>query len=120
MNVRLEKTFSFEAAHRLSQVPNEHKCSNTHGHSFVIEIIIEGEVDPEKGWLRDFHDISKAWEPIHAILDHSCLNDIKGLENPTSENLSRWLWLRLQTDLPELTEIVVHESSTSRCRYQGK
>ena len=118
--VRLDKTFRFEAAHWLPNVPEGHKCRRLHGHSYKIEISIEGELDPELGWLADFGDLKEAWKPLHNQLDHYCLNEIPGLENPTSENLSIWIWERLKPTLPELCEVVVRETCTSACRYRGE
>jgi 6-pyruvoyltetrahydropterin/6-carboxytetrahydropterin synthase len=117
--VRLVKTFSFEAAHRLPFVPEGHKCFRLHGHSFRVEVVVEGEVDERSGWLIDYDDIRVAFEPLRQRLDHYYLNEIEGLENPTSEVLARWIWRRLQPGLPQLAEIVVHETCASRCEYRG-
>jgi 6-pyruvoyltetrahydropterin/6-carboxytetrahydropterin synthase len=84
-----------------------------------VEVHVSGPLDPSLGWVIDFADIQKAWQPIHAALDHRCLNDIPGLENPTSEHLARWLWNRLKSDLPGLSKVVVMETATSGCIYQG-
>jgi 6-pyruvoyltetrahydropterin/6-carboxytetrahydropterin synthase len=113
------KVFHIDAAHRLPNVPPGHKCANKHGHSFRIEIHIRGPVDPRLGWIMDFADMVKAFQPLHDQLDHKYLNDIEGLNNPTSENLAKWLWLRLQPALPQLSKIVVQESMESGCVYTG-
>lgn len=117
--VELSKTFRFEAAHRLPRVPEGHKCQRLHGHSFRVEVRIAGDVDPELGWLMDYADIKAAWAPLHAQLDHYYLNEIPGLENPTSENLAVWIWERLKPGLPELVSIKVLETCTSMCEYRG-
>ncbi len=111
--------FSLEAARRLPNLPAEHPCSRLHGHSFQVEVHVSGPLDPTLGWVIDFADIQRAWQPIHAALDHRCLNDIPGLENPTSEHLARWLWNRLKPDLSGLSKVVVMETATSGCIYQG-
>lgn len=120
MRAELVKTFSFEAAHRLPEVPEGHKCARLHGHSFKAEIRVSGEVDPRTGWVCDFDDLKAAFEPLHAELDHRYLNEIRGLENPTSENLARWIWVRLSPGLPGLVEVTVQETCTSRCTYRGE
>jgi 6-pyruvoyltetrahydropterin/6-carboxytetrahydropterin synthase len=114
------KVFHIDAAHRLPQVPAGHKCANLHGHSFRIEIHISGPVDPKLGWVIDFADIVKAFQPLHDQLDHKYLNDIEGLNNPTSENLAQWLWRHLHPSLPQLSKIVVQESTESGCIYRGE
>lgn len=114
------KSFTFEAAHRLPFTPEGHKCRRLHGHSFTVEIHIRGEVDPKVGWIRDFSDLKAAFQPLHEILDHHFLNEIPGLENPTSENLSRWIWQRLKPNLVELCRVVVRETCTSGCVYSGE
>ena len=117
--MRLFKEFTFEAAHRLPNVPPEHKCSRLHGHSFVVKISVEGEVGEESGWVMDFGDIKTAFRPILERLDHYYLNDISGLENPTSENLARWIWIELTPALPQLCEVEIRETCTSGCIYGG-
>ena len=117
--MELFKVFQIEAAHFLPNVPADHKCRRMHGHSFRIEVHVEGEVDPELGWVMDFADLKRAFRPIFDQLDHHCLNDIEGLENPTSENLAHWIWQRLAPDLPGLKAIVVQETCNSGCRYTG-
>lgn len=117
--MQLRRTFQFEAAHRLPRLAPDHKCARLHGHSFVVEVVVEGEVDPELGWVMDYADIKTAFEPLYRELDHHYLNEIPGLENPTSELLARWIWERLRPTLPLLTEIVVAETCTARCVYRG-
>jgi 6-pyruvoyltetrahydropterin/6-carboxytetrahydropterin synthase len=117
--VRLVKAFSFEAAHFLPTFPEGHKCRRLHGHSFRVEVTVEGEVDPAKGYLVDYGDLKRAIEPFVDALDHRLLNEIAGLENPTSEGIAAWLWRRIAPALPQIAEIVVHETCTSRCAYRG-
>lgn len=117
--VRLIREFTFEAAHRLPNVPAGHKCARLHGHSFRIELCCEGEIDPQTGWLIDFADIKTVFDPILNQLDHYYLNEIEGLENPTAENLARWIWIRLKPSLSPLNQINVAETCTSRCEYRG-
>jgi 6-pyruvoyltetrahydropterin/6-carboxytetrahydropterin synthase len=119
MRQRIVKEFRFEAAHLLPNVPEGHKCSRLHGHSFRIEVQVEGEVDPHIGWVMDFADIKAVVKPIIDQLDHYYLNDIEGLENPTSEVIAGWLWDRIKPDLPLLSRIVVHETCTARSEYEG-
>ena len=114
------KEFAIEAAHWLPHVPEGHKCRRLHGHSFHIEVYAEGPVDEHLGWVMDFADIKSAFQTIDDQLDHRCLNDVEGLENPTSENLARWIWTRLYPLLPGLSRIVVRETCTSGCVYRGE
>ena len=114
------KEFTVEAAHRLPSVPEGHKCSRLHGHSFKIEIYVSGEIEVHSGWIMDFADIKQAFQPLYDQLDHHYLNEIEGLENPTSENLARWIWQKLIGELPQLSKIVVRETCTSGCVYKGE
>jgi 6-pyruvoyltetrahydropterin/6-carboxytetrahydropterin synthase len=114
------KVFSIEAAHRLPFVPPGHKCGRLHGHSFRIEIHISGSVGLDSGWVMDFADVKRAFRPLYEQLDHNYLNEIEGLANPTSENLARWIWERLSQDLPALSKVIVNETCTSGCIYQGE
>jgi 6-pyruvoyltetrahydropterin/6-carboxytetrahydropterin synthase len=118
--VDIHKVFALEAAHRLPNAPEGHKCRRLHGHSFQVEVHISGPVSPEQGWVQDFADIGEAFQPLHATLDHNYLNDIAGLENPTSENLARWIWQRLKPSLPLLSKIVIQETCTAGCTYYGE
>ena len=119
MRVRLVKTFTFEAAHWLPCFPDGHKCRRMHGHSFKVDVIIEGEIPEGRHFLMDYGDIKAVTDPLHAQLDHNCLNDVPGLENPTSEMVAKWLWDRLASKLSMLSEIIVYETCTSRCEYRG-
>jgi 6-pyruvoyltetrahydropterin/6-carboxytetrahydropterin synthase len=109
----------FESAHCLPNTPPGHKCQRLHGHSFRCEVHVQGEVDAQTGWVRDYADLRLAMEPLRLRLDHHYLNEIEGLENPTSENIARWIWQRLADELPGLCCIVVHETCNARCMYTG-
>lgn len=113
------KEFTVEAAHRLPNVPEGHKCARLHGHSFRIEVHVSGSIGGTTGWVMDFADIKSAFAPVEKLLDHNYLNDIPGLENPTSENLARWVWERLSSELSGLSGVVVRETCTSGCIYRG-
>ncbi|MDA1370156.1 MAG: 6-carboxytetrahydropterin synthase QueD [Proteobacteria bacterium] len=117
--MRIFKEFSFEAAHRLPKVAADHKCARLHGHSFAVRVSVEGPVGDSSGWVMDFADITAACEPIRTQLDHYYLNDIEGLENPTSENIARWIWAKMLPSLPQLCEVEVRETCTSGCKYSG-
>lgn len=113
------RVFQVEAAHWLPNVPEDHKCRRMHGHSFRIEVHVGGEPGEESGWVMDFADLRSAFQPLHDQLDHRCLNDIPGLVNPTSENLARWVWERLEPRLPNITRVVVQETCNAGCVYTG-
>ena len=117
--MEIYKEFSIEAAHRLPHVPEGHKCSRLHGHSFQVSIHVSGAADARSGWVMDFADIKAAFKPVWERLDHHYLNDITGLENPTSENLARWIWRELKPALPLLSKIIIKETCTSGCVYCG-
>lgn len=120
MKLSLSKTFRFEAAHWLPTFPEGHKCRRMHGHSFRFDVVVEGDVDPSRGYLIDYGDIKKICDPIVKQLDHYCLNDIEGLENPTAEMISKWLWDHIKPQLPLLAKIIVNETCTSACEYRGE
>ena len=117
--VELVKDFRFEAAHFLPNVPEGHKCRRIHGHSFRGEIAVRGPIDPLLGWVMDFADLKRAVDPIVGALDHYLLNDLAGLENPTSERLAIWIWTRLAGIVPNLQRVTIEETCTSRCHYYG-
>ncbi len=118
--MEIYKEFVFEAAHRLPNVPPGHRCARLHGHSWKATLYVRGAVDPHAGWVMDYADIRRAFEPLYAQLDHNYLNEIEGLENPTSEVLARWIWRRLKPLLPALSQVVINETCTSGCIYQGE
>jgi 6-pyruvoyltetrahydropterin/6-carboxytetrahydropterin synthase len=120
MLIELRKTFQFEAAHLLPRLPKSHKCRRLHGHSFKVEIAVAGESDPKLGWLMDYAELTRAFNSTWEKLDHNYLNQVRGLENPTSENIARWIWRKLKPKLPLLTEVVVAETCTARCVYRGE
>ena len=113
------KTFTLECAHRLPNVPAGHKCARMHGHSYAVTVVVEGEVDAERGWVMDFAEIDEHAAPLVRQLDHQVLNELDGLANPTSELLAAWWWHKLAPGLPGLVEVVVSETPTSRCIYRG-
>lgn len=117
--MELYKEFSFEAAHHLPNVAHSHKCRRLHGHSFRVTLHVDGPLDPLLGWVIDFAEIKQVMAPALEILDHNYLNEIEGLENPTSENIARWIWNRIHAQLPMLSKIVVSETCTSGCVYRG-
>lgn len=119
MIVELMKEFRFEAAHHLPRVPEGHKCSRVHGHSYKVEIVVTGEVDPETGWLIDFAVIDQHWSALNARLDHHYLNDIPGLENSTCENMAAYIWREMRGHIPQISAVTVWETSDGRCTYRG-
>jgi len=114
------KVFTLEAAHRLPNVPEGHKCGRLHGHSFRVEVHVSGPVAEPDGWVQDFADVRAAFDPLYKQLDHHYLNEIEGLDNPTSEHLARWIWQRLKPGLPMLSKIIVQETCTAGCIYHGE
>jgi len=118
--MEIYKEFHFEAAHRLPNVPEGHKCARLHGHSFHVRLSVAGQPGEHSGWIMDFADLKSAFKPIYNQLDHYYLNDIEGLENPTSENIARWIWDKLKPGLPELSAVEIRETCTSGCVYRGE
>lgn len=117
--MEIYKEFHFEAAHLLPNVPEGHKCARLHGHSFGVRIEVSGDVTEPAGWVMDFSELKASFKPIYDQLDHYYLNDIPGLENPTSENIARWIWTKLKPELPLLSAIEIRETCTSGCVYRG-
>jgi 6-pyruvoyltetrahydropterin/6-carboxytetrahydropterin synthase len=118
--VEIYKEFTFEAAHRLPHTPEGHKCRRLHGHSFRVFVHVRGPVGERSGWIMDFADLKTAWQPLHDLLDHQYLNEVAGLDNPTSEVLAKWVWARLKPTLPGLALVEVKETCTSGCLYRGE
>ncbi len=117
--MEIYKDFTFESAHLLPNVAPGHKCARLHGHSYQVRVAVEGPVGDESGWVQDFDDLKNAFKPLHQRLDHNYLNEIPGLENPTSEVLAMWIWQRLIDQLPQLVRVEVKETCTSGCVYRG-
>ncbi len=111
------REFTFEAAHWLPNVAPTHKCANVHGHSYRIVVHVRGDIDRFTGWVVDFEVIKKAVQPVVDQLDHRCLNDVPGLQNPTSENLAAWIWEHV-TALP-LYQVTVQETAHSGVVFRG-
>lgn len=114
------KVFQVEAAHHLPNVPAEHKCRRLHGHSFIIEVHVSGPIGQESGWVMDFADLKAKFNPLYEQLDHNYLNEIPGLENPTSENLAKWIWEKLKPSVALLSKVIVKETCNSGCIYRGE
>jgi len=117
--MEISRVYTFEAAHSLPKLPPTHKCHRLHGHSFRVVVHIAGPVDEALGWVEDYWVVDTAFKPLHDILDHSHLNEIDGLDNPTSENIARWIWVRLQKTLPGLSCVMVQETPDTGCAYRG-
>ena len=113
-------SFTFDASHGLPNTPEEHKCHQLHGHTFRAEVHLTGKVDPHTGWVIDFADLKRICAPLIAQLDHGYLNNVEGLENPTSENIAMWLWRRLKPRIETLSKIVVQETACSGAVYHGE
>ncbi|WP_395805138.1 6-carboxytetrahydropterin synthase QueD [Daejeonella sp.] len=113
------KQFSFDSAHFLPNVPVGHKCGNMHGHTYLLNVYIEGMPDEKSGWIIDYADLKKAIKPVIEQLDHHLLNEIPGLENPTSENLSIWLWNKIKPLVAGLKKIELKETPSSGVIYEG-
>jgi 6-pyruvoyltetrahydropterin/6-carboxytetrahydropterin synthase len=118
--MKITQAFSFEAAHRLPNVAPTHRCHRMHGHSYGVELKLEGTVDPFSGFVVDFFDIENAFAPLLASLDHHCLNEVEGLENPTAENIAIWIWKRMKGGLPQLSTVTVHETKDCWVEYDGR
>jgi 6-pyruvoyltetrahydropterin/6-carboxytetrahydropterin synthase len=118
--MRISQAFKFEAAHRLPNVPETHRCSRLHGHSYRVEVHLDGPVDPHMGFVADFFDIEKCFAGIVDTLDHRCLNDVEGLENPTAENIAVWIWDRLKPGLEQISAVRVYETADCWAEYDGR
>lgn len=118
--IEIYKEFNFDAAHYLPNVPKGHKCKNMHGHTYHVKISAKGPIDPTLGWVEDFGYIKKVWEPVMQQLDHKILNEVSGLENPTAENISIWIWNKIIDKIPYLHSVEVKETLTSGAIYRGE
>ncbi len=116
--MRITKQFTFDSAHWLPKVPSAHKCRRLHGHTYHVELGLEGDLDPQMGWVVDYGEITAAFKPLLEKLDHQCLNELAGLDNPTAENLAVWIFRRLKPDLPLLTDVLVRETPSTSAIYR--
>ncbi|MCB0637402.1 MAG: 6-carboxytetrahydropterin synthase QueD [Lewinella sp.] len=114
------KQFTFDSAHWLPYVADDHKCKRMHGHTYIVRLYVSGDLDPKLGWVADFGDIKAIWSPIEKRLDHRCLNDIPGLENPTAEHLAIWIWREVKPHVPGLSRVDVCENPRSGVIYRGE
>jgi 6-pyruvoyltetrahydropterin/6-carboxytetrahydropterin synthase len=115
----IEKEFIFDSAHFLPFVPQDHKCRRLHGHTYKVVIGVEGEVNAA-GWIMDFADISASVNPILQSIDHTLLNAVDGLDNPTAENIAVWIFTRIKKEIPLLSYVCVQEGLASRVIYPRK
>ncbi|MCJ9701891.1 MULTISPECIES: 6-carboxytetrahydropterin synthase QueD [unclassified Bradyrhizobium] len=118
--MKISQAFKFEAAHRLPKVPETHRCSRLHGHSYRVEVQLDGPVDPRTGFVVDFFDLESSFADIVGALDHRCLNDVEGLENPTAENIAIWIWDRLASSLRQISAVRVYETAECWAEYHGR
>jgi 6-pyruvoyltetrahydropterin/6-carboxytetrahydropterin synthase len=114
------KEFTFDAAHYLPYVPEDHKCRRMHGHTYRVRLYISGQLHPKLGWVIDFAEIKSVWKPLEKQLDHYVLNDIEGLDNPTAENIAIWIWRRVKPQIPYLSKVVVRENPNNGVIYRGE
>jgi len=115
----ISRQFRFEAAHRLPHVEPTHKCFRLHGHSFRVTVVVRGQLHPTLGWIVDFEALDRAWVPLGEQLDHHYLNEVDGLENPTSELIAQWIWNRLRVEGATVHSVTVHETCISACTVYG-
>jgi 6-pyruvoyltetrahydropterin/6-carboxytetrahydropterin synthase len=118
--MEIYKEFSFDSAHFLPNVPEGHKCKNMHGHTYRLRVFIEGNIDPHLGWIMDFKELKDCIGPVIELLDHNLINNIEGLENPTAENITVWIWNRIRPKLPLLSRVELYETPTTGVLYAGK
>lgn len=118
--MEIYKEFSFDSAHFLPNVPEGHKCKNLHGHTYKLRVVLQGTPDPQMGWIMDFKDLKDCVNPVIDQLDHKLINDITGLENPTAENITIWLWQQIKPNLQQLCRLELYETPTTGVIYSGK
>ena len=118
--MEIYKEFSFDSAHFLPNVPDGHKCKNMHGHTYRLRVVIEGEPEEQLGWVMDFKDLKEIVAGVIDRLDHKLINDIPGLQNPTAENITIWIWKQIKPGLPLLSRIELYETPTTGVIYNGR
>jgi 6-pyruvoyltetrahydropterin/6-carboxytetrahydropterin synthase len=112
--IELTKTWHFESARFLTGVAKEHRCARTHGSSFTVEVTVEAPLDPRTGWVVDFDDMEREWRVLHDALDHRLLNEVPGLENPTTEHIALWILDRLRFPGVRISKVAVAELPTAK------
>lgn len=117
--MEIYKDFSFDSAHFLPHVPDGHKCKNMHGHTYKLRVFVKGTPDPKLGWIMDFKELKDIVNPLIDRLDHKLINDIEGLENPTAENITIWIWKNIKPLLSNLSKIELYETPTTGVIYSG-
>lgn len=117
MNFELKQHFQIESARFLPHLPKDHPCSRLHGHSFKIMLTLVGPLVPKLDWVMDYHQIAVVMKPLLTQLDHRTLNEVPGLENPTSEILAKWIFEKTKIQIPILTSVTIMETPTTECRY---
>ncbi len=113
------RQFTFDSAHFLPYVAEDHKCRQMHGHTYRLTIYMTAEPDEQLGWVMDFADVKKVMTPILDMVDHKTLNNVPGLENPTCELLAKWLWDKIKKEIPILSKIELYETPKSGVVYEG-
>lgn len=117
MKFELKQHFQIESARFLPQLPKSHPCARLHGHSFKIILTLTGDLDPNLGWVIDYNEIQAKMKPLLEQIDHRVLNEVEGLQNPTSELLAKWIFDRAQPALPMLVKVMVAETPSTECTY---
>ena len=117
MNYELKQHFQIESARFLPYLPASHPCSRTHGHSFKIILTLVGSLDQKVGWVMDYNEIGAVMKPLLNEIDHRVLNEVPGLENPTSELLAKWIYDRVVQKIPMLKDVSIAETPSTECRY---
>ena len=114
------KKFAFDSAHFLPNVPEGHKCKNIHGHTYHLTVFLEGDLEEDLQWVMDFKELKDVVKPVIDRLDHNLMNEIEGLENPTAERITIWIWDQIKPKLPLLSKLELNETPTSGVVYYGK
>ena len=113
------KKYYFDAAHFMTNLKKGHKYTKVHGHSYEKIIKISGNLDKTNNWILNYDDIDEIVNPLLQKIDHKTLNDIKGLEKPTSENLAKWFWERIRKKIVNLESIEIIRPRIGGCIYSG-
>lgn len=113
----LKTHYQIESARFLPHLPEGHPCKRMHGHSFKIILTLRGPLQPHVGWVQDYHEIDHTMKPLLAAIDHRLLNEVTGLENPTSELLAKWIFDHAVVKLPLLKSVTIMETPTTECTY---